>query len=90
MQRMFALVVTPRRQGYHESRRCSKDTWPESYITKSTSIRRYMLTCWCWQASTGGPEVYNLEQALLGHIPLHETTCFIRFGTDKPGAPSST
>ena len=25
---------------YHESRRCSKDTYPESYITKYTSIRR--------------------------------------------------
>ena len=26
--------------GYHESRRCSRDTFPESYITKYTSIRR--------------------------------------------------
>ena len=26
-------------EGYHESRRCSRDTYPESYITKSTSIR---------------------------------------------------
>ena len=25
-------------QGYHESRRCSRDTFPESYITKYTSI----------------------------------------------------
>jgi len=28
------------REGYHESRRCSRDTYPESYITKYTSIRR--------------------------------------------------
>ena len=28
--------------GYHESRRCSRDTYPESYITKHTSIRREM------------------------------------------------
>ena len=28
--------------GYHESRRCSKDTYPESYITKYTSIRRIL------------------------------------------------
>ena len=26
---------------YRESRRCSRDTYPESYITKYTSIRRY-------------------------------------------------
>ena len=26
--------------GYHESRICSRDTYPESYITKYTSIRR--------------------------------------------------
>ena len=27
-------------EGYHESRRCSRDTYPETYITKYTSIRR--------------------------------------------------
>ena len=27
-------------EGYHESRRCSGDTYPESYITKYPSIRR--------------------------------------------------
>jgi len=27
-------------EGYHESRRCSRDTHPEAYITKYTSIRR--------------------------------------------------
>ena len=27
-------------KGYRESRRCSRDTYPESYITKYTSIRR--------------------------------------------------
>ena len=27
-------------EGYHESRRCSRNTFPESYITKCTSIRR--------------------------------------------------
>jgi len=27
-------------EGYHESRRCSRDTYPESDITKYTSIRR--------------------------------------------------
>jgi len=28
------------REGYRESRRCSRVTYPESYITKYTSIRR--------------------------------------------------
>ena len=27
-------------EGYHESRRCSLDTLPESYITKNTGLRR--------------------------------------------------
>ena len=27
-------------EGYHESRRCSRETYPESYITNYTSIRR--------------------------------------------------
>ena len=29
------------RRRVHESRRCSRNTCPESYITKYTSIRRY-------------------------------------------------
>ena len=33
-------MVIGLREGYHESRRCSRDTYPESYITKYTSIRR--------------------------------------------------
>ena len=33
-------LVGPLWEGYHESRRCSRDTYPESYITKHTSIRR--------------------------------------------------
>ena len=27
-------------KGYHESRRCSRDTYPESYSTKYTSTQR--------------------------------------------------
>ena len=27
-------------EGYHESRRCSKGTYPESYSTKHTCVRR--------------------------------------------------
>jgi len=29
---------------YRESRRCSRDTYPEAYITKYTSIRRFETT----------------------------------------------
>ena len=30
-------------EGYHESRRCSRDTYLESYTTKYTSIRKQSL-----------------------------------------------
>ena len=30
-------------EGYHESRGCSRDTYPESYITKYTRTRRHRL-----------------------------------------------
>ena len=30
------------REGYHESPRCSRDTYPESNITKCTSIRKLL------------------------------------------------
>ena len=33
------------REGCHESRRCSGDTYPESNITKYTSIRRNKVGC---------------------------------------------
>ena len=37
MDRLRAGWLT---EGYHESRRCSRDTYLESYTTKYTSIRR--------------------------------------------------
>ena len=36
------LASGPLWEGHRESRRCSKDTYPESCITKYTSIRRLM------------------------------------------------
>ena len=33
-------LVGPLRERYHESRRCSRDTYPESSNTKYTSMRR--------------------------------------------------
>ena len=40
---LFSILQTILKliDGYHESRRCSRDTYPESYITKNTSLRRY-------------------------------------------------
>ena len=32
-------LVGPLWEGYHESSRCFRDTYPESYITKFTSLR---------------------------------------------------
>ena len=36
----YAPMIDSGWEGYHESRRCSRDTYPESYITKYTSIRK--------------------------------------------------
>ena len=39
------------REGYHESRRCSRDTYPQSYVTMYTSKRRQIWTrthFWIW------------------------------------------
>ena len=36
-------LVGPLWDGYYEGRRCSRDTYPESYVTKYTSIRRINL-----------------------------------------------
>ena len=33
-------------EGYHESKRCSRDTYPESYLTNFTSVRRLGLNIW--------------------------------------------
>ena len=37
-RRKFATLVGALWEGYHESRRCSRDSYPESYITKYTSL----------------------------------------------------
>ena len=42
VQRTPAFISRPAsemKEGFHESRRCSRDTYPESHITKYTSIR---------------------------------------------------
>ena len=40
MYNRLVHVIDSGLEGYHESRRCSRDTYPESYITKYTRIRR--------------------------------------------------
>ena len=35
------LAVSGGWEGYRESRKCSRETYPESYITKYTSIRKF-------------------------------------------------
>ena len=37
-------LESPLWEGYHESRRCSRNTHPESYIPKYTSVQRLPLT----------------------------------------------
>ena len=32
-------------EGYHESRRCLRDIYPESHVTKHTSARGYFYMC---------------------------------------------
>ena len=34
----FGVMIDSGLVGYHESRRCSRDTYPESYVTQCTSI----------------------------------------------------
>ena len=46
------------REGYRESRRCSRDTHPESCITKYTSIRRSEMC----DLSTRGWEFRNVKR----------------------------
>ena len=44
LQCIFLLLIMIRIMGEcHESRRCSRNTYPESYITKYTSIRRLII-----------------------------------------------
>jgi len=43
-RKLLTLIVGPLCEGCRESRRYSRDTYPESYITKYTSIRRQKKT----------------------------------------------
>ena len=60
--------------GHHESRRCSRDTYPESYITKNTSIRR--LTSRVLLSSSGsidlGSTLHTFRATLRTHVPVQQ------------------
>ena len=62
-------------EGYHESRICARDTCPESYITKYTSIRRQSES-----------QCQNLDlTALLCSKSFHCGTTLMAGGVDKGG-----
>ena len=61
--------------GYHESRRCSMDTYPESHITKYTSIRRLNLTPEVSKSRTVKILAYTLRQSI-HNSNLFIETCF--------------
>ena len=46
---------TTDREGYRENRRCSRDTFPESYITEYTTMRRYHRSTSSTRSSSTGP-----------------------------------
>ena len=50
--RDLLLLYTDLWEGCHESRRCSRDTYPESCITKYTSIRRKTVYYTCRDLTT--------------------------------------
>ena len=53
------------RLDYHESRRCSRDTYPESYTTKYTSIRRSKSFASLNLKCIGPPSVLHRSWVLL-------------------------
>ena len=76
-------------EGYRESRRCSGDTYPESYITKYTSIRRYTSPV---GRRVGRPFGRAPCDRLSGKLPQHlESSCLLArhwtfsLGRARPG-----
>ena len=57
-------LVGPLWEVYHESRRCSRYTYPESYITKYTSIRREWLAC---------PDVWLVSLCILVYLVIYDS-----------------
>ena len=76
MNQSFTCVVDRLWEGCRESRRCSRDTYPESYITKYTIIRRLKVFR-DWQALTNQlvEEGKRLEEA---HAAAHLSMAQVR------------
>jgi len=77
-------LVGPLWEGYHESRRCSRDTYPESYITKYSSMRRQNVYSRCrktfyLQVHAAGTFPQALERCIPhgGVRPFHQKSTFL-------------
>ena len=46
---VYTLIDSGLWEGHHEGRRCWRDTYSESYITKYTSMRRSYHVCLDWK-----------------------------------------
>jgi len=87
VQRESSLMIDW--EGHHESRRCSRDTYPESYITKYTSIRRlqdhhaHVLRplAFCWGASRAWSSSLLLSSLELSDTKVYEPSIRARLGT---------
>ena len=81
------------REGYHESRRCSRDTVQESYITKYTHIRRYQSHIspsilvhedkWSSQVFCTGSDTW-LDMGRVGTDSSHRMYLLISFRKSTP------
>ena len=78
--RMRCQTMIRLRQGCRESRRCSRDTYPESHITKYASIRRVKVWCCRGRASTLSSSVC-LSSLELGDSKVYEPQIRALLGT---------
>ena len=64
------LIDSPLWEGHLESRRCSRDTHPESYITKCTRIRRKSPEPSTLKIKPKSPPTASCQPARLNHLHL--------------------
>jgi len=64
-------------EGCCERRRCSRDTYPKSYITKYASIRRYIMveTGGLWEGTARRPPDAGLIQEVIFNTILGYENC---------------
>ena len=71
------VVYDRLREGYHESRRCSRDTYPESYITKYTSKKISLLFGMRRWRGSYFPEIRGVSRSKMlmcgGHCSKYNT-----------------